>query len=261
MENIKKKNEGGEKHTPYPKNWEHIYNEWQSGEFSSAEACQILKLPKGTFYNMAKRYENQKGVVGVRHSASRKNRYKGCARVAFITGEYADLSKKYSDFIERNILPRIDYQKLHSSYHSVDMKYAKGIFNMLHQAIFKIYGSDKITVSANSIDSSSELIIIPGVVSGNGEICLALLVLDMAGLVRSVEFLTEFGCCTESIDEEMLPEERKKLKEITQRYNPYICGYAIDLPEDKFNMYKLPEKMQDLLINYRESKVRLLCEQ
>lgn len=254
------KKKGGRKPKPYPDNWTHVYHEWQLGDLSASEASRILELCTGTFYNMVNRYELQNGIVGKRYKSARKNKYKGRRRVVSIKGKYALIARKYNDYIERNILPRIDYQKLQDSYHTEDMEYAKGIFNLLHQAMVKIYGSEKIAVPANSVYSSSELILIPGVVSGNGEVCLALLVIDLAGAVRNVDFLTEFGCCTEDANEDMLPEEKKRLKEVPQRYTPYIYGYAVNLPEDNFNMNRLPDKVQELLSDFKDFKARLLCE-
>lgn len=259
MENKEKKIKGGRKPTPYPEGWEHIYTEWQSGEFSSVEACRILNLPKGTFYNMAKRYELQNNLIGVRHSTSRKVYYKGQERVASVTGRYADLARKYSDYIERNILPFIDYQKLQFSYQTKDMEYAKGIFNLLHQAMLKIYGSDLFTYSIDHSGNTVELILIPGVVAGPEGICLALVMSDFNGTVSSAELLTEFGCCSLDSNNHMLPRQIKKIKEVAQRYTPYICGYAVHFTQDDYKMNTLPEKLQELLINFRESKVRLLC--
>jgi hypothetical protein len=259
MESIKKKNKGGRKPTPYPEGWEHVYNEWQSGEFSSVEACRILRLPKGTFYNMAKRYERQNNLVSVRHSTARKASYKGQERVASVTGRYADLVRKYSDYIERNILPFIDYQKLQSSYQTQDMEYAKGIFNLLHQAMQKIYGSDIFADSKDYSGNAVELILLPGGVAGPEGICLALMMSDLKGTVSSIELLTEFGCCSLSSTNNMLPIGMKKIKEVAQRYTPYICGYAISFPLNDFKMNTLPEKLQELLNNFRENKVRLLC--
>ena len=129
--------------------------------------------------------------------------------------------------------------------------YAKGIFNLLHQAMIKIYGSEFNT------EDHTESILIPGAAAGKGEICLVLLIIDLFGTIRRVDFLTEYGCCTDY--EDMLPEEKERHKEVAQRYDPYMCGYTVDLPEDNLNMYELPEKVQDLLINFIKIKVRLLC--
>ncbi|MFR3730009.1 hypothetical protein [Lacrimispora sp.] len=260
MENMEKKNRGGRQPTPYPDNWKHVYDEWQSGEFSVAEACLILNLPKGTFYNMAKRYESQNGIVGVRHSNARKKVYKGQERVSPITGKYKDLSRKYSDYIERNILPCIDYRKLHDSYHSVNMEYAKGILNLLYQAMIKIYGNNIFTDLKNQSGNASESILIPGGAAGAKELCIALIVVDLKGTVTNVEFLTEFGSCLQNCGEDMPTEESHKLKEVVRRYTPLIVGYPVEFLKENLIINTLPERLKELLLNFRGSKVRLLCE-
>lgn len=237
---------------PFPDNWIDVYNEWLRGDLSTREASYELNIGYGTFYNMAKRYELENGIVRERNKSARKSKPKGTGRVASIKGRFAYQARKYNDYIERNILSRIDYQKLFDSYHTEDMGYAKGIFNLLHQAMINIYGSEFI-----SEGDSCESILIPGVASGNGEICLVLLVLDLAGTIRRVDFLTEYGCCTDY--EDMLPEEKERYKEVAQRYTPYMCGYTVSLPEDNFNMNEISDKIKELLISFQGYKVRLLC--
>ena len=244
------KRKGGRSPIPYPENWEHVYNQWQSGEFSGQEAFHILKLPRGTFYNMARRHEEENGIIGKRFPISRKNPYKGIERVSFVVGKYKDTVLKYNDYIERNILLRIDYEKLQESYYTEDMEYAKGILNLLHQAMVRIYGSDSMA-APDDIESKAE-ILIPGVVAGNGEICLALLVTDLRGALKSVDFLTEYGC--------LLSGKKEKIEEIMKRYTPYIYGYTAILPEADLCMDKLPEKAKELLLNFYGYKSRLLCE-
>ncbi|WP_333651703.1 hypothetical protein [Lacrimispora sp.] len=56
-------------------------------------------------------------------------------------------------------------------------------------------------------------------------------------------------------------QERKRVEEITRKYTPYVYGYTVILPQDDFSIDKLPEKVQVLLTNYKDCKVRLLCDQ
>lgn len=257
MEN-KEKNKGGRKPTPYPEGWEHIYTEWQSGEFSSVEACRILNLPKGTFYNMAKRYENQKEIVGVRHSTARKKVYKGQDRVEMINGYYGSVARKYNDFIERNILPRIDYKKLYESYHTEEMEYAKGVFNCLQRGVIKIYGSDTIIFPNEQKSEVTELVLIPGIVYGNKELCLALLVVDLFGRLIKINLFTEVGVCKDPYIG-MPYEEKKQLETIENRYSPYIYGYAAYLPGENCCVDKLPYKAKEFLSDFKNHEIRLLC--
>lgn len=251
MENKEKKNKGGRKPTPYPEGWEHIYTEWQSGEFSSAEACRILNLPKGTFYNMAKRYESQKEIVGVRRSTARKKMYMGQDRVEMIKGYYGPLSWKYNDFIEKNILPRIDYKKLFESYQTEEMEYAKGVFNCLHRGLKKIYGSDILTFPNNQKSEVTELVLIPGVVYGNKELSLALLVVDLYGRLIKINFITEAGVCKAPYNGMSFEEEK--------RFSPYIYGYAAYLPGKRLCIDKLPYKAKEFLSDFKNYEIRLLC--
>lgn len=252
MDHKGKVNRGGNGPIPFPDNWIGVYNEWLIGDLSTREASYELNIGYGTFYNMAKRYELEKGIVRERNKSARKSKSKGTGRVASVKGRFAYQARKYNDYIERNILSRIDYQKLFDSYHTEDMEYAKGIFNLLHQAMINVYGSEFI-----SEGNSSDSILIPGAAAGNAEICLVLLVLDLAGTIRRVDFLTEYGCCIDY--EDMLPEEKERYKEVAQRYTPYMCGYTVNLPDDNFNINDLPDKVQKLLMNYRDYSVRLLC--
>ena len=88
---------------PFPENWEHVYNQWQSGEFSGQEAFQILKLSRGTFYNIARRYEEQERIIGKRFSNARKNPYKGLESVISVTGKYKHTVRKYNDYNIRRV--------------------------------------------------------------------------------------------------------------------------------------------------------------
>ncbi|MDR2022106.1 MAG: hypothetical protein LBQ71_02365 [Hungatella sp.] len=253
MEHQGKVNRGGKTPIPYPNNWIGVYNEWLMGNLSTREASYELNIGYGTFYNMAKRYEVENGIDRERKKTARKGKSNGIGRIASVKGRFAYQARKYNDYIERNILSRIDYQKLFNSYYTEDMEYAKGIFNLLNQAMIDIYGNEFV-----SEGTSSESILIPGAAAGNGEICLVLLVLDLDGTIKRVDFLTEYGCCTDY--EDMLPEEKEKYKEVAQRYTPYMCGYTVYLPEDNFNMNELPDKVKELLTNFENCEVRLLCD-
>lgn len=246
------KKKGG-KLIPYPEDWNNIYNNWQSGRLTAPEACKSLDFCSRTFYNMVKRYEQENGIIRKSDNSSKKGKYEGLNRITSINGKYALLSQTYNDYIQRNVLPRIDYQKLNNSYQTKNMEYAKGIFNLFHSIMIEVYGSD--TISA---ENKSELILIPGVVTGGGEICLSLLVVDLTGAIKEVNFLTDLGCFAGK--ENLSGELKKKLNETVQRFTPYVCGYAADLPGDNFSVNALPPKAQELLLNFREYKVRLLCD-
>ena len=47
----------GRKEKPLPECWGDVYNRYRSGEISVSEAARICEMPKTTFYDKAKRYE------------------------------------------------------------------------------------------------------------------------------------------------------------------------------------------------------------
>lgn len=47
----------GRPKTPVPRNFESVYKKWKNKELPIEEALKRLKLPRHTFYRMAKRYE------------------------------------------------------------------------------------------------------------------------------------------------------------------------------------------------------------
>ena len=83
---------------------------------------------------------------------------------------------------------------------------------MLHQAMVKIYGGAGMIVPDDTEEKTE--VLIPGVIAGNGEVCLALLVINLKGNLKSIDFLTEYGC--------LLSGDKKRVEEIAKMYSPYI---------------------------------------
>ena len=96
MENYEKMRKGGTKPIPRPDNWIDVYNEWLLGNLATREASYLLKIGYGTFYNMAKRYEIENGIVRERFKTAGKSKFKGLNRVVAIKGQYAYLARKYN---------------------------------------------------------------------------------------------------------------------------------------------------------------------
>ena len=46
----------------YPANWVDVYTKWKAGELTAVNAFDTLQLTKNTFYNLVRRYEQQKNV-------------------------------------------------------------------------------------------------------------------------------------------------------------------------------------------------------
>jgi DNA invertase Pin-like site-specific DNA recombinase len=47
----------GRKKIDYPSNWEEVYPKWKNRELTGANAMELLKLKRNTFYNLIKEYE------------------------------------------------------------------------------------------------------------------------------------------------------------------------------------------------------------
>lgn len=44
----------------FPLNWNEVYSEWKNKNITAVEAMKRMELKKNTFYNLVKRYENEK---------------------------------------------------------------------------------------------------------------------------------------------------------------------------------------------------------
>lgn len=44
----------------FPLNWKEVYSEWKNKDITAVEAMKRMELKKNTFYNLVKRYENEK---------------------------------------------------------------------------------------------------------------------------------------------------------------------------------------------------------
>jgi len=52
----------GRSENTFPPAWEELYGKWQAGEISAVACYTELGIPKSSFYDMVKRYEEQKQV-------------------------------------------------------------------------------------------------------------------------------------------------------------------------------------------------------
>lgn len=122
-------------------------------------------------------------------------------------------SDRYIDYINANILSRIDYEELQKSYSTPEKAYAKGVLNLLHQGMVQIYGSEVLR-SNDSHNSEEDFVLVPGVVQGikSGSVCLALLELDLSssGEHWNTDFLTKHGVIPQSGGEKV-PEALTQL--------------------------------------------------
>lgn len=44
----------------YPSNWKETYDKWKLGEITAVKAMELTQLKKNSFYNLVKRYEDEK---------------------------------------------------------------------------------------------------------------------------------------------------------------------------------------------------------
>jgi hypothetical protein len=80
---------------------------------------------------------------------------------------------KYINYLNKNILPKIDFKRLQASYDG-DKKYAKEVLCDLHNAVEKCYGTS--SFDYGSCQDSEGFITIPGIVRGRntGKIAVVL---------------------------------------------------------------------------------------
>ncbi len=167
--------------------------------------------------------------------------------------------EKYIDYINENILPRIDYAELQKSYGTPDKSYAKGVLNLLHSAMKDSYGTAELHPDYSG-DMDKNFVVIPGVVQGkkSGNLCLALLEIDLSssGEHWATDFLTEFGVIPQRADENI----RRELTDLmVKRFIPYEYGYTAQIPGDiHVKPYKLPEPIKNVLQTFRNFEADLL---
>lgn len=159
---------------------------------------------------------------------------------------------QYVAYINENILPFIDYDKLHTSY-GTDMTYAKGILHLLHKAMIEIYGGDYLDTQ----DGDEGFVLVPGVVRGkkNGNICLALLEIDLSssGEHWRTDFICKYGIVSQNND--IQTPAGKEMRSIIGSYD--YC-YTASIPCDiHINKSMLPKELKSILNDFREYTVDL----
>lgn len=164
----------------------------------------------------------------------------------------------YIDYLNVHILPRIDYEKLQNSYSTSDKTYAKGILNLLHQAMVEVYGSEILRSEDNSIEDG--FVVIPGVVHGkkSGAIALALLELDLtsSGEHWATDFFTKHGLISQSKNDGT-PEALTQLMGIL--YIPYDYAYTAKIPNDiHIDKNRLSSEITEILQTFKDYSAELL---
>jgi hypothetical protein len=168
---------------------------------------------------------------------------------------------KYIDYINKRILPFIDYSKLQASY-DTDMVYAKGILNRLHEAMVKVYGSEQF----DSEDGDDGFVVIPGVLRGreNGKVCLALLDIDLssAGEHWGTAFIVGRGVISQNeAYSRDGGEAAAEMKKAIAPYGAYSYCYTADIPADiHVSTDSTPEALRSILKDFRNHRALLTNE-
>jgi len=156
-------------------------------------------------------------------------------------------TERYVDYIDKNILPVINYNKLQASYSS-DMVYAKTILNLLHKAMVKIYGGESFELNSGD----EEFVVIPGVVRGikSGNMVIVLLELDLSssGEHCGTTFLCKYGA---------IPQDGNKndpeVQDIHSMFMPYEYCYTATIPDDiHVNYENLSKEIKNVLNDFRK---------
>jgi len=156
---------------------------------------------------------------------------------------------QYVEYINKHILPFIDYSKLQDSY-NIDMAYAKGVLTRLHEAMVEVYGSDRL----NEFDGDEGFVVIPGAVQGkeSKNVAIALLDLDLSssGEHWGTSFLCHYGVVSQSGDMKD-PERESVMKEIGSYDYCYTAAISGDIHVDN---NRLPEELKDILSDFRNHR-------
>jgi len=166
-------------------------------------------------------------------------------------------SDLYIDYINKNILPGIDYGKLQQSYGTPDKSYAKGILNLLHEAMVKIYGGETLRPDYDRY-MAENFVVIPGVAQGQktGKIALVLLELDLSS--SGEHWDTQFLCGRGVIPQSGGKLPRDIAAPLISQFIPYDYCYTATIPNDiHIRRDKLPDGIKDMLSTFREHTAEL----
>lgn len=165
--------------------------------------------------------------------------------------------ERYVEEINSNILPHIDYDRLHESY-ATDMTYAKGVLNRLHEAMKACYGGEQLSER----DGDDGFVVIPGVVRGRetGKLCIALLELDLAsaGEHWGTTYLCRYGAVPQSLTERENSDVVWMSREMNAAFIPYDYGYTTVIPGDiHVQREQLSDELIAVLDDFRSHRVTL----
>jgi hypothetical protein len=158
--------------------------------------------------------------------------------------------EQYIDYINDNILSKIDYKQLGASYDG-DRKYAKEVLRALHGAVEKCYGT--LTFDSDSCQDSEGYVTLPGIAYGNntGKIAVVLVDIDLgsSGEHWGTTFLLDAGVV------EQFPESVALAARVKRDFITYDYCYTPTVGNDiHVNFGKLPQEMKDILKEVRSDE-------
>lgn len=151
------------------------------------------------------------------------------------------LQAAYIDKLNKDILPHLDFKKLHESCNA-DLQYAKDVLKSLHDAFVDVYQTDTLS------DRDFEFVLVPAVIQAEktGNLSLGILTLDIAssGEHWGTIFFTDQGLIDGN--DPNLPSAGKDY--IRANYIPYQYWYTVDLERDHHvDFENMPENVREIL--------------
>ena len=154
----------------------------------------------------------------------------------------------YVDYINANVLPKVDYERLQADYGTEEKAYAKSVLKALHQGVLEVYGTETF-----GRETAGGYVLLPGVVQSKntGELCIALLELDLqsSGEHCATDFLIRYGCISQ-FEPEMPDNVGKFLRDT---YGAYDYGYTATLTDDiHVDKNRIPQAMREVLEDFKQ---------
>lgn len=168
-----------------------------------------------------------------------------------------DNTDRYVEYINENILKKIDYKKLQESYGTDDKAYAKSVLNALSQSAVEIYG----TSYFDGFDEN-EYVLLPGIVRSreHGNVCLALLEIDLqsSGEHCNTDFLVQYGCIPQFHEE--TPDEVRNF--VSKTYGVYDYCYTLGIETDHHVEFEnIHPDMMEILNTFEQYPYDFLIEE
>lgn len=155
-----------------------------------------------------------------------------------------ELQTIYIEKLNKDILPKLDFKKLHESCNSSDKQYAKEVLKSVHDAFIQVYQTDYLT------DKEFEFVLVPAVIKARktGNVSIGIVTLDIgsSGEHWSTIFFTDKGLIDDQ-DESFSKAEREY---IDANFIPYDYWYTVDVERDHhMDFENVPEEICEML-NY-----------